>query len=216
MDVDDAPPPGPAEAGPQFRHDDTGHSRWLLKITIEMVLISLGVFLALMGEQWRESTHRQAQAEDALRRFRTEIAANRRAVEAVKDYHVVLLSQLKAYVAADPKTRKPNEVQIQGLQPAFFEHTAWDLALATQALADVESDLAFRIARVYDLQATYGALTLSILQTIYLKPLTENVEALVWYYGDIALWEPRLLAMYDDVAPQIDRALGESPTSVGR
>jgi hypothetical protein len=30
------------------------------------------------------------------------------------------------------------------------------------------------------------------------------------YYGDIVLWEPALLKLYDEVIPQIDRALGDS------
>jgi hypothetical protein len=33
----------------------------------------------------------------------------------------------------------------------------------------------------------------------------------VIYYGDVVVMEPALLRMYDEVLPQIDRALGESP-----
>jgi len=35
--------------------------------------------------------------------------------------------------------------------------------------------------------------------------------ALSVYYGDIVYYEPRLLELYDEILPQIDRALGESP-----
>ena len=52
-----------------------------------MLLISTGVFLGLMGEQWRERSRHHEVAEASLRRFRDEILANRKAVAAVKDYH---------------------------------------------------------------------------------------------------------------------------------
>lgn len=58
-----------------------------------MLLISIGVFLALMGEQWRENAHTRQLAEGSLRRFRSEILTNRKAVAAVKDYHVTLLKE---------------------------------------------------------------------------------------------------------------------------
>jgi hypothetical protein len=52
-------------------------------------------------------------------------------------------------------------------------------------------------------------MTGGIMQAIYLRPMEENFEGLTCYYGDIVLWEPQLLQMYDELVPQIDRALGE-------
>jgi hypothetical protein len=188
----------------------THGSKWLLKIALEVALISVGVFLALMGDQWRESAHTRELAEASLRGFRAEIVANQKAVAAVKDYHVVLLASLRTYLAADPKARKLEGVRIQGLQPVFFERTAWDLALATQSLAHIDSQLAFALSRTYGLQRTYAELTGSIMQAIYLRPMTENFEGLAAYYGDLVLWEPELLRMYEALLPQIDRALGDA------
>ena len=181
---------------------------WALKIALEVVLITVGVFVALMGDQWRENAHERQLAADSLRRFRTEIAANRKAVEAVKEYHVTLLEGIRAYLA-DPKTRSRDTVRIRGLRPVFFEHTAWDLALATQSLPHIDSDLAFKLSRVYALQGAYAQFTLAIMQAIYLRSMTENFEGLAAYYGDLVLWEPQLLQMYDELLPLIDRALGE-------
>jgi hypothetical protein len=186
-----------------------GRRTWLLKIVLEVVLISLGVFLALMAEQWRERARDRELAEASLRGFRSEILRNRKAVEGVRDYHAVLLKELTAYFAADPKKRTAEKIQIRGLQPVFFEQTAWDLALATQALAHIDSDLALGLSRVYGLQRTSLEMTHGIMQAIYLRPLQENFEGLLWYYGDIVLWEPQLLRMYDELVPQIDRALAD-------
>ena len=93
----------PVAGSPQKADRGRQQSTWLLKVGLEVLLISVGVFLALMGEQWRENAHTRELAEDSLRRFRAEIVANRTAVAAVKDYHDGLLKSLRVYLAADPK-----------------------------------------------------------------------------------------------------------------
>jgi len=181
----------------------------LFKILLEVVLIGTGVFLGLAGEQWRESTRHRELAEASLRRFRSEILTNRKAVAAVKDYHVTTMKQMETYL----KTRRSSDLSLHGLQPAFFEHSAWDVALATQSLAYIDTDLAFAISRIYTVQQNYADLTRGILQATYLRPVDENlpafISASVEYYGDIVLIEPQLLGAYDEMLPQLDRALGE-------
>ena len=79
--------------------------RWkaLLKVGLEVLLISSGVFLGLMGEQWRENVRHRELAETSLRRFRTEIQTNRKAVADVKDYHVITKKSVDAYLSTDAK-----------------------------------------------------------------------------------------------------------------
>ena len=190
-------------------------SRSLARIVLEVELIATGVFLGLLGEQWRESAHRRELAEESLRRFRSEIVSNRKAIEAVKDYHVMTKKNVDAYFAADPKERQRIDVQLRGIQPAFLEHTAWDLALATQSLVYIDPQLAFGLSRIYNVQQEVSGLTSGVLQAMYLLNPTQNPDALLGavatYYGDVVLIEPKLLEMYDEILPQIDRALGESP-----
>jgi len=186
----------------------------IVKIALEVVLIGTGVFLGLAGEQWRESMRHRELADAALRRFRTEILANRKAVAAVKDYHATLRTSIDAYLASAPGTRRRENVRVNGVQPVFFERTAWDLSMATQSLNYIDPQLAFAIARVYNGQQTYTDLTHDILQAMYLRPPNEDLDAflsaLAVYLGDIVLNEPRLLTMYDALLPQIDRAVGDS------
>jgi hypothetical protein len=195
-------------------HLDGPQRRSLLKIALEVALISVGVFLGLAGEQWRETAHHHEMAEEALRRFRTELMANRQAVAKVKDYHATTRTAVETYLAADSKTRSAADVQIAGLQPASFNHTAWDLALATQSLAYIDSSLAFALAHIYNSQQGYADLTRGVVQAMYLRPPSENLDAflraLALYYDDVVLIEPELIKMYDELLPQIDRALGET------
>lgn len=189
-------------------------SKGPLQIALEVLLIATGVFLGLMGEQWREHLHERQLATEALQRFRAEILANREAVAKVKDYHASTKADLTRYFDAAPKDRAAVGVRVRGLQPVFFARTAWDLAIATQALAYTDPQLAFALSRVYTLQQDYADLTRGAMQAMYVRTPTDNEEQFLGsvnvYYGDIVLWEPRLLEMYDELVPQLDRALGDS------
>jgi hypothetical protein len=197
-----------------------GHPRppWLLKVALELALVSTGVFLGLMGERWRDHAQQRELAQISLRRFRTEILANRKALAAVTDYHANTRRALQSYFAAPgPKTAKTFDVPFQGLGPVFFEQTAWDLALATQSLAHLDPDLAFALSRTYVIQRSYAAQQGAIVQsTIYGRSWNQDFEgywrSVLAYYGDVAFLDPQLLQAYDSVIPQIDRALGDAAT----
>ena len=189
-------------------------SKSLVKIGLEVLLISTGVFLGLMGEQWRERARHRELAEETLRRCREEIVMNRKAIAAVKDYHVTTKKALDDFIGATPKARDEENVQLLGLQPASFERSAWDLALATQSLAYIDPQLAFGLSRIYTLQQGYSDLSRGILQALYVRSPDQDLagyfRAIATYYGDIVLLEPKLLELYADILPRIDRALGES------
>ena len=209
-----APTPGPVS---QSHH----RSKSFVKIGLEVVLISAGVFLGLMGEQWRERSEHRELAEESLRRFRTEITTNRAALASRTDYHATLKQELATYFDSDaPRTpeRFGQTVHMtSGISPVFFEQAAWDLAIATQALAYIDADLAFALSRLYTTQQAYGELQRAIVQsTIYGQSWTQDLDgamrSILNYMGDASYFDPRLLTSYDDVLQRIDRALGESPS----
>ena len=185
----------------------------LLRIGLEVLLISVGVFLGLAGEQWREDRRHRELAESSLRRLRTEIQTNRKAVEAVKDYHVKTLKSLRTYFGKERGARNTADVQIQGLQFVFFEDTAWNLTLTTQALTYIDSNLAFALSRVYGEQKMGAELTRGMSQAMYMLSIADNFDGFAaaagTYYGDMVIMEPKLIQDYDELLPQIDRALGE-------
>jgi len=210
LEEHDAEPAGlaPAAAAPPRGR------RSVLKIALEITLIAVGVFFGLAGEQWRERGRHRELAAASLRRFRSEVETNRAAAAAVRDYHAKTFDAMQRHLAADARVRDSIPVRIQGLRPALFEHTAWDVALATQSLADIDPDLVFALSRLYNAQQAYADLTRGILQALYIKPPSENEESFLQaaavYYGDIVLMEPRIIDMCDQLLPQIDRALGKT------
>jgi hypothetical protein len=183
------------------------------KIVLEVSLIGTGVFLGLAGEQWRESAVQHELAREALRRFRSEIVTNRKAVADVKDYHVSRRERIETYLAADANARKSLTVGMRGIRPVTFEHTAWDLAIATQSLTYIDRGLAFDLSRIYSAQDDYAVLSRAVLQAMYLHPPAENLDAffraVALYYDDVVLSEPKVMQRYDDLLPRIDKSPGE-------
>src|SRR5688500_9941125 len=112
----------------------------LLKILLEVGLITTGVFLGLAGESWRETRQHRELAEQSLRRFRDEFRANRDAVLRVHERHIEQEKGLNAYfntngpalMASMLDPRKPLPLPVPDIvtDSAVFDYSAWDVALA--------------------------------------------------------------------------------------
>lgn len=185
--------------------------RSLPKIGLEVLLIGLGVFLGLAGEQWREHAHQRELAAASLRRFRAEIARNRDAVVAVRNKHEAGLKAIEEYLAVDDRTRR-NLAFPASTDPAFLEYAAWDLAIATQSLGDIDQDLAQELAGVYAIQRQLDNSTRTITDVMYAKAGDQSrvpfLSSLAIYFGDCNLIEPRLVMRYDEVLKKLDAAIG--------
>jgi len=194
----------------------------LLKIGLEVALISSGVFLGLLGEQWRENARHRELAEVSLQRFRAEFRANRAEVERVKDRHAKELKGLQAYFAAhgkeltahlvDPRQPIPTAVPDTVTDSAGFLYSAWDVALATQSLAYIDPELVASMSAAYRMQQMYEDSHRAIAQTSY--SFTDPVyflRGVMTYFDDAVLYEELLLKRYADLLPRLDKALGESP-----
>jgi hypothetical protein len=181
------------------------------KILLEVALITLGVFLALMVDQWREGAGHRQLAEDTLRRFRSEFRINRAAVAAVRAKHESSYQKIQAYFAAEPAARATMPYPSSATNPAFMEYTAWDLAIATQALAHVDPGLAQRVAHVYAVQRQLDAATRDITLVMYTRagdtdPAPLSIS-LATYFDDCNLIEPRLLKLYEEILADLDARL---------
>jgi hypothetical protein len=178
----------------------------------ELALISAGVFLALLADQWHEGREHQQLATTALRNFADEIRVNQKAVADVRGYHESLGPAIEAFIAADgTKTldRFQQATHFRGVQPVVFEHTAWDLALATQALSYLDPKLAYAISRVYTQQQTFQLYENNFAQgmfspnTFVSDDTTALARAMQVYLADVNIQEPRLLKAYEEVLPRI-------------
>jgi hypothetical protein len=182
-------------------------------MALQVVLIALGVFLGLAGEQWREERQNRRLADDALRRLRTELVANQAEVARVKDYHAERLAELEAFFATPVATRDTAVVRFAGVRTPFFERSAYDLALATGSLANIDPDLAFHLSRTYHYQDVTNELGRGVMNAMYARPPTDGdpsfFAVLELYYGDLGGLEPGLLDAYAALIPVIDSALAD-------
>jgi hypothetical protein len=192
------------------------HGRSFLNLLFEVVLIAVGVFLALWANNWHENSEHRAQARAALRNFASEMEVNRQATQRYRQYHETLAGELHEFLASkEPPSddRFNKSVHFQGMRPVIFEHTAWDLALATQALSYLKPDLAFDISRVYTQQNAIQKLEDSFLASGF-TPATLSGDsfkglapAMEVYLIEVNLKEPAMMSRYEQIIPEVKRAL---------
>src|SRR5438270_7105478 len=192
------------------------HQKSLLNVILEAVLISIGVFLALWANNWHEERQHRGLAHSTLRNFADELRANQQAVRGERQYHETLARQLHEFlISNEPLTeeRLQKSVQFKGVHPIIFEHTAWDLALATQALSYLKPELAFDISKVYTQQNAFQTLENSFLASSF-TPANMSIDnpkgmasAIVLYLIDVNQQEPTILQLYDKVIPEVNSAL---------
>lgn len=183
------------------------------KFVGEIILIAVGVFLGLAADQWRDNVkHRQA-AHESLERFRAEVVTNRKAVSDALPYHIQKFNAFRSYLDQPRKGRDSNKVDMHGLRPVPFEHTAWDLALATQSLGDIPPSVAFELSRVYNEQQRVTAIGDGAIRSLYALPIQENFDGFAWavtlFFSDVTEMEPEMIKMYDALLPLIDKALAQ-------
>jgi hypothetical protein len=192
------------------------HRRSFLNLFFEVALIAIGVFVALWANNWHENREHRAQAQAALRNFAGEMEANRQATQSNRQYHETLVRELHEFLAsAEPPSgdRFDKSVHFKGIRPVFFEHTAWDLALATQALSYLDPDLAFDISKVYTKQNAFQKLEDSFLAAAFTPASLSSdnfkgrATAMEVYLNDVNLLEPDMVTRYEEIIPKVKRAL---------
>jgi hypothetical protein len=193
-----------------------GEQRSFPTLLIEVVLVAAGVFLALWANNWHEDREHRTQGRAALRNFASEMETNRRATQSNRTYHETLARELEQFLRSKEQPseeRLYKEVHFEGVRPVIFEHTAWDLALATQALSYLKPELAFDISKVYTKQNAIQTLENSFLASAFTPASMSSdnpkgmATAMVLYLIDVNQQEPAILQLYDKVIPEVNSAL---------
>jgi hypothetical protein len=197
------------------------HGKSIPSLILEVAMIVVGVFLGLAAEQWREGRHEHELALASLRNFRAEIIANQAQIAEVRPYHEALAQNLRNFTQEKtPHTlsRFMTDVRFQGMRTVTLEHTAWDLALATQALSYMKPEMAYTISRLYTGQQTFQTIENGFMQSAFTPNTfadTNNTVgltiAMMAYMGDVNIQEPSLLKAYKVVLPKLDSAIGDHP-----
>ena len=188
-------------------------SKTVLHLLTEVGLVSLGVFLALIAGQWRDTREHQTQANATLRYFRDDLLANEQAITRERAYHTALAEEVQQFLKSpSPRTAEgfAQAVHYRGIHPITMEHTAWELAVANQTLSNIPPRLAYAISRVYTRQQAFQLLENSFLQSAFAPSTFANqdptgyVTAMSVYLTDVNIQEPMLLEAYGALLQDLD------------
>lgn len=152
-ELDTSVPPAADGAAPR-RHRLATTPEWLLRVSIESLLIVLSILLALAVDQWREGRNNQELARQSLQIFAQEIEQNLAMMNDVVPYHMGL-QQVVAEMAAEPDRSVDVHSIVEGLQPTVLLNTAWETALATGAFRHMDVNTVSRLSRMYSLQQRF-------------------------------------------------------------
>ena len=106
------------------------------KLGLEFVSIVLGIFLALLANQWYEGKRNRDMGREALVHIREEIRANKREVERVLPQLEATQSLLNAYTGTEGKSMfaivgEMSQRMDSGFQTPILQHGSWDSAQST-------------------------------------------------------------------------------------
>jgi hypothetical protein len=197
-------------------HGGKARTKAFVKLALEVLLISTGVFLGLAGEQWRETRREHEQARTTLGNFRHEVETNRKKLAAVAEYHPRLRTVVRAFLGEPgPKTFADFAGRgVEGFRTVTFRHSAWDLAVATGALAHVDSQLAFTLSDLYADQQRYETIGNQIgsagyMPTAFTSDFRGLLIAVNVALSDLISMEPGLLKTYDELTPRLEQAAAD-------
>lgn len=200
----------PLSVAGRLRSDRMRSVGWMV---LQVVLIAVGVFLGLAGEEWREDRDNRHLAAETLRRFRVEMETNRERIMAVKDYHAARHAELRVFFATPQEGRDATSVKFEGVRPLSLERGAWELALATGSLAHIDADLAFLLSQTYAKQNMAMELGRTLADVMYrdppLGPDSDFFATISLYYGDMVGMETGFIEAYDVLIPAIDAELAK-------
>ena len=178
---------------------------WFSRTVFESMLIVLSILLALGVRAWQDSREVQQLITRSLQSFRNEISQNRSRMDDLYRYHVGLQSVLaEMNRSLGPESSEDLGNILDSLQSAVLLTSAWDTALATGALSEMEYETVFVLSLTYSYQQKFQTLYNARLDDVLDLVGNENVSAkrlsdsATRYLAEITGAEGELLAAYDE------------------
>ncbi len=141
----------------------------LVHIMIEIFSIVFAVLLALAVNQWRENRASRVLAHDALHKIAQEMHKNSALIESILPIHQTFLDTVQVVIDKIDRGELPPDADLEDLQfiPIFLRDTAWQAAIATQALVHVDYEIVNVISEAYTYQDAYQKLMDDFLQATF-------------------------------------------------
>lgn len=189
-------------------------SVWLPRVLIESALIVLSILVALGLDEWRENREDDETVQLALSNFALELRQNQARVEHSAPYNQGLKMVLgNRYQSDDIGTVDDFVNLVASYVPAVLQSTAWETALATGSLANMEYELVSALSLTYSLQNRYlvtsrtGMAELTSPQNLSEEKLSLAMYNSIRYLDDITGMEEELGVIYDEASSVIQNAM---------
>ena len=183
-------------------------------LLLEVFFIVLGVMIALAANEWREQRALDTRTNTALENIRLEILRNQQTMQQRLPYHEALRDSLENYL---PELRGVSFQQVSerrlGMQRGLFfllvYDAAWQAALTSEVLSNVDYETLTVLSTIYQVQAylktveerTAGIMTPANLQR-------ENLYFAFLLFRptirDIVGLEQNLLSLYDEALQRLN------------
>ena len=178
-----------------------GTPEWLLRVSIESMLIIVSIVLALAVDEWREGRSYQRLARQSLQIFAREIEQNLAMMNEMVPYHLGL-REVVSDMAAEPESVVEVHSIVEGLQPTPLQNTAWETALATGAFRHIDVSAVSTLSRMYSLQQRFRDVTTTGRPELFVTAATtpeqklEQVQHALLYLNDMVRAEQELRGLY--------------------
>ena len=182
----------------------------LTPILLEAGFVVLGVFLALVANEWRANANARERAALARTGIIEEIRTNREAVQHMHRYHAHLVDTLRSFTAERPPP-SPRVYREGFANAAATLSTAWDAANATDAVSHMAFEDVLAFSELYAQQQRYERVAEEVGAVIFSEifdhgsfGVAENYRSLSDINGSLLYLERGLLAAYDSVLARLD------------
>ena len=189
-------------------------SDWLPRVLFESFLITISILVALALDQWRENRQDEEAVQQALSNFVSEIQRNQTRIEDTAPFNRGLLEVLRNhYDTKDIGTVDDYVNMVESYAAADLRTTAWETALATGSLADMEYDLVSVLSFTYGKQSDYeiatqsGMSDLTSLQNLSTDRLELATYNAIRYLNGITNLEAELAIIYNEALTVVDSAV---------
>jgi len=189
-------------------------SVWLPRVLFESFLITVSILVALALDQWRENRQDEQAIQQALSNFVSEIQSNQARIEDSAPFNRGLLEVLRNhYETKNIGTVDDYVNMVESYAPADLRTTAWETALATGSLAEMEYDLVSVLSFTYGKQSDYqlsiqsGMADLTSLQNLSDDRLELATYNAIRYLNGISGMESELDVIYNEALTVVNDAI---------
>lgn len=195
-------------------------SVWLPRVIFESALITVSILLALGLDEWRENRETEATIRQALSNFLSEIEQNKARVDDAAPFNQGLHDVMEQrYKHGDIHSMSDFIAIMDSYSPVVLQSTAWETALATGSLAEMDYGLVSALSLTYGLQSRYeqtnrGAVSrLTNPQVLTSDTLDLAVYNSLQHLKDVTTMETELAVVYTEASGVIElnwqRLVGE-------